>query len=159
LVEIVPHRGVYVASFSNQDTKDLFEWRLIVEPAAAELACERAAKDEIKGLEENLQENARLIKNRKSGFVPEINWNSRDFHTRIARATRNRELISAVESIQNKLMRIIVFTTRHSPEDFNFNWVHPEILEAIKRGKSSEGRKAMTKDIESAHQWIREFAG
>src|SRR5205809_220241 len=59
LIEIVPHRGVYVASFSNQDVKDLFEWRLIVEPAAAELACERAAKDEIKGLEENLQENAR----------------------------------------------------------------------------------------------------
>jgi DNA-binding GntR family transcriptional regulator len=158
LIEIVPHRGVYVASFSNQDIKDLFEWRLIVEPAVAELACERASAGDIKGLDENLQENARLIKNRKSNFVSEINWNSRDFHARIARATRNLELVSAVENIHNKLMRIIMFTTQRSPEDFSFNSVHSEIFEAIKRGKVPEVRKAMTKDIEFAHQWIREFA-
>jgi DNA-binding GntR family transcriptional regulator len=98
------------------------------------------------------------MKHRKSNFVSEINWNSRDFHSRIARATRNRELVSAVENIHNKLMRIIMFTTQRSPEDFSFNSVHPEILEAIKRGKSLEVRKGMTKDIEFAHQWIREFA-
>jgi len=73
LIEIVPHRGVYVASFSNQGVKELFEWRLIVEPAVAELACERASADDIKGLDGNLQENARLIKNRKNNFVSEIN--------------------------------------------------------------------------------------
>jgi DNA-binding GntR family transcriptional regulator len=157
LVEVVPHRGVFVVSFSSQDIKDLFEWRLIVEPSAAELACERMAKSEIRGLEENLQESARLVKNRKSTFVSEINWNSKDFHIRIARATRNRELVSAVESIQNKLMHIVVFATRRSPEDFNFNSIHPEILETIKRRKSMDVRRAMTKDIEHAHQWILEF--
>jgi len=42
LLEIIPHRGCFVASFSNKDVNDLFELRLIVEPQVAELASVRS---------------------------------------------------------------------------------------------------------------------
>jgi DNA-binding GntR family transcriptional regulator len=157
LIEIVPHRGVFVASFSTQDINDLFELRLVVEPTVAELACSRRQEGDLKRLEVNLVDCARLRKKQRSKVIPEINWNSQDFHVQVARLTRNRELMDVVEHIHDKLMRIIVFTARRSPDDYPFNAIHAEIFEAIARGKGGEARKLMTQDIEHARQWVREF--
>ena len=157
LLEIVPHRGVFVASFSTKDISDLFEMRLIVEPTVAELACLRRQSGDFKRLEVNLNDCARLRKSKRSQVIPEINWNSQDFHVQIAHLTRNQELIDVVEHIHNKLMKIIVFTARRSPDDCPFNAIHAEIFDAIAHGKGGEARKLMTKDIEQAHQWVQNF--
>lgn len=159
LVEIVPHRGAFVASFSYEDVSDLFELRMIVEPSVAELACQRSQGSTIEALEENIAEWERLMKKKLSvpGLVPEINWNSRKFHLEVARLTRNKELINTIETIQAKLMRIIIFTARRSPQNYPFNAVHPEILDAIRGGKAVEARNLMTKDVKQAWEWIRNF--
>jgi DNA-binding GntR family transcriptional regulator len=157
LIEIVPHRGVFIASFSSKDVHDLFELRLIVEPSAAELACLRQKEGSLKRLEVNLKDCARLMKNRPSSVTPEINWNSKDFHVGVAALTHNEALVDVVEGIHDKLMRILTFTARHSPENYPFNALHVEIHRAIERGSAAEARKLMTRDIEQAHQWIREY--
>src|SRR2546427_1531628 len=50
LIEIVPHRGVFIASLSSKDIYDLFELRLIVEPSAAELACGQKQEGDLRRL-------------------------------------------------------------------------------------------------------------
>ena len=60
------------------------------------------------------------------------------------------ELVEVVERIHNKLMRILVFTARRSPDDYPFNAIHAEIFDAIVRRKGSEARKLMIRDIEQA---------
>jgi DNA-binding GntR family transcriptional regulator len=156
LIEIVPHRGAFVASFSTKDIGDLLELRLMVEPGVADLACQRALPSEFGVLEENLAECERLLKKR-SHSIPEINWNNKDFHVGVARLTYNQELINAVEGIHNKLMRIIMLAARRSPENYPFNQIHSDIYEAIKRGKAAEARKLMITDIENAREWIKDF--
>jgi len=108
-------------------------------------------------LEKNISEAQRLTKAKKPNTNPNINWNSMEFHVEVAKLTQNQELQKVIEGIHTKLMRIVMFTTRRSPENYPFNSIHPEIYEAIRTGKSAEARKAMIRDIEGARKWISDF--
>lgn len=157
LIEIVPHRGCFVASFSSKDVNDLFELRMILEPQVAELACLRSHPTQLQSLEKNIAEAQRLTKAKKPNTNPNINWNSMEFHVEVGKLTQNLEVQNVIEGIHSKLMRIVMFTARRTPENYPFNAVHPEIYEAIRAGKSADARKAMIKDIEGARKWISDF--
>jgi DNA-binding GntR family transcriptional regulator len=159
LVEIVPHRGAFVASFSYRDISDLFELRMMVEPAMAELASQRFSVEKLQALDENIAEWKSITQANGPRLVPEINWNSKNFHVGVARLTQNRELAATVEGMRDKLMRVIIFTARRSPHNYPFNAIHAEILEAIRSGNASEARNLMTKDIKNAWDWVRDFGG
>lgn len=157
LIEILPHRGYFVASFSNKDIRDLFELRMVVESLAAELACQRSQPDQFQDLERNLAEFSRLSKSKPSSLKQDINWNNMDFHIQVAKLADNQELESTIEKIHQKLMRIIMFTARKTPESRLLNPMHPEIFEAIKQRKAAAARKWMLKDIQTANKWVRDF--
>src|SRR5580698_7433110 len=72
LVEIFPHRGAFVASFSHRNISDLFELRMVVEPEIAALACQRSNADNLKALEDNITESKQLLKSSDPRLVPEI---------------------------------------------------------------------------------------
>lgn len=159
LVEIMPYRGAIVASFSYRDISDLFEVRHMVEPEIAALASQRSSGNKLEELEANIAEWKKLTKSNAPPLVPEINWNSKNFHLGVARLTQNKELVNTMEGIQDKLMRIVIFTARRSPQNYPFNAIHPEILEAIRRGKAADARNLMIKDIKQAWDWVRDFGG
>jgi DNA-binding GntR family transcriptional regulator len=156
LIQIIPRRGYFVPSFSNKDIRDLFELRSAVEALAVELACERGNPGGFQALESNLEEFRILIETRPPSLPQEINWNNKAFHTLVGRLSDNLELESAVERIHNKLMRIIMFTTRITPEEQFSNSLHPRIFEALREKKIAEARKWMVKDINVARDWIRD---
>jgi DNA-binding GntR family transcriptional regulator len=159
LVEIVPHRGAFVASFSHRNISDLFELRMVVEPEVAALAAQRSAGSSLAALESNIAEWEGLTQSTEPPGIPDINWNSKNFHLEVARLTQNKELVNVVEAIQDKLMRIMIFTARRSPHNFPFNAIHPEILEAIRKGNASEAKERMIRDIKIAWDWVRDFGG
>jgi len=157
LIEIVPHRGIFVASFSPQDIRDLFELRLVVEPTVAVMACLHPQSLSWKGLEVNLKDWARLRKRRSAHVIPQLNWNRKDFHVQVARLAGNRELVEVVERIHNKLMRILGFTALKSLADYPFNENHGKIFEAIVGGKSREASKLIIRNIEQQLEWVQDF--
>jgi DNA-binding GntR family transcriptional regulator len=158
LIQIIPRRGYFVPSFSNKDIRDLFELRAALEALSVELACERGRPEEFEALDRNIEEFRRLIENRPPSLAQEVNWNNKAFHTLIGRLSANEELESAVERTHNKLMRIIMFTTRITPEDEIAASLHPKIVDLIREKKTTEARKWMLKDISLARDWIRDAA-
>jgi DNA-binding GntR family transcriptional regulator len=157
LLEIVPHRGCFVASFSNKDITDLFETRLMIEPPVAELAAQRSDPSQLGDLVKNLTEAVRIRRARGVDVALEVNWNSMDFHVQVAVLTQNQELQGLVENLQTKLMRIIMFTARRTPQNYPLDSIHPEIFDAIRKQKPSEARRWMIKDLERAREWVRDF--
>jgi DNA-binding GntR family transcriptional regulator len=158
LIQIIPRRGYFVPSFSNKDIRDLFELRTSVEALAVELACERGHPGGYEAIEKNLDEFQRLVETKPPSLPQEINWNNMAFHTLVGRLSNNLELESTVERIHNKLMRIIMFTARITPEDQFSTSLHPKIFEAVREKKTAEARKWMLKDINVARDWIRDAA-
>ena len=71
LIEIIPHRGCFVGSFSNKDINDLFELRMIVEPQVAELACLRSHDAQLQVLEKNIAEAERLTRSKRPNYQPQ----------------------------------------------------------------------------------------
>lgn len=159
LVEIIPYRGAHVASFSFRDISDIFEARLMLEPEVAALASQRRLENKLEELEANIAEGKTLTRTGAPPLVPEINLNSKNFHLGVAQLTQNKELVNAVEGIHDKLMRIVIFTARRSPQTYPFNSIHPQILDAIRRGDAAGAREWMIKDIKEAWDWVRDFGG
>lgn len=154
LVEIVPHRGAFVASFSLRDISDLFELRMVVEPAVAELASQRFTAGQLDALDANIAEWKALTASTGPTRVPEIDWNSKNFHVGVARLTQNRELVNAVESMHDKLMRVIIFTARRSPRNYPFDAIHRELLLAIRSGNASDARSLTSRSRKSMERPI-----
>jgi DNA-binding GntR family transcriptional regulator len=155
LIQILPHRGYYVASFSKRDIRDLFELRLKLEPWAAELACQRGQPQDLARLEEVVGRIARLSEERPPQSFREVNRSSMEFHVGVARLSGNLELQNIIESLHTKLMRIIMFTTLRSPEDELIDPCHAQILDAIRAGNPREARRLMVKDIVTTRDWIK----
>jgi len=157
LVEIRPRRGSYVASFSRRDIRDVFELRLQLEPWAAALACERWQPPELAPLDGIVARFARLSVERPPQSFREVNRGSMAFHVGVARLAGNQELQAIIESLHSKLMRIIMFTARHTLEDELFDACHAGILEAIRNRSAAQARRLMVKDITSTRNWVREL--
>jgi DNA-binding GntR family transcriptional regulator len=158
LIKVVPHRGAFVADFSNDDINDLFELRSLVEPGVAELAATRREGQDLAVFEANLEECRRLNSvGRRSQVGVESNLNSKEFHVQVAALTRNREMIRLVEGIHDKLSRIVIHTGRRSPDQASFNSLHPEIFDAIRCHDHVRAREAMRQDIHEARKWIRDL--
>jgi DNA-binding GntR family transcriptional regulator len=71
LVTLYPYRGVAVAEFSREHVAHVFEVQCMLESKAAELACERAAVDEIDEFEKTHKRMVRLFErgDRKAYFA------------------------------------------------------------------------------------------
>src|SRR5216684_6623706 len=91
LLEAVPRRGYLVPEISYQAVSAIFETRIILEAAIAELACSRATEQDLADLK-HLAEQPPLTGNPDEDFARQIQAN-KDFHLRLAKTTRNRELV------------------------------------------------------------------
>jgi len=157
LVEIVPHRGAFVASFSYEDINDLFELQRILEPAIAELACRHSSGRGLEALEENVVEGGELIKMSEPSLAPRILENGTNFHVGLARLTKNKELRRTVENIHDRTRRMCIFMAQRRPQAYGFHKLHAEMLEALKLGNAVEVRDLMNRDIELAWGLARDF--
>ena len=155
LIQIVPHRGYFVAPFSPSLIQDLFELRLMVEPKASNLACQRQNPLQLAKVEENLNESKRLSRGGEAENIPQIVWNSIEFHTLIASMTGNQELAAFVENLHHRLMRLIILIAKRRPPMFGFNAVHYQIFEALRERDAEKVQKLMEEDLNHTRAWIQ----
>jgi len=95
-----PRLGYYVRPKSEEELQDLFETRLVLEPAAAALAAERRSTEQMQQL--------RAIVARAKGEVgiPDgtaLARSNQDFHRLLALATGNSVLISMLEPLGKRV--------------------------------------------------------
>ena len=86
-----PRRGYLVSEVSYQAVHAIFETRLILEGAIAELACARATERDLEDLD-RLTAAPPQSGNLERDFARLIQANT-DFHLRLAKTTRNPELL------------------------------------------------------------------
>ncbi len=100
LVVLVPHKGAYVARLSVRDAQELYEVREALEGMGARLAAPRGDPVVLAALEYTLSQYAEAV--RREDW-PQIMRLDTKFHETIARASRNRRLMSAVRIYREQL--------------------------------------------------------
>lgn len=145
LLRIVPNRGYFVAQITLQALNDIYEFRIAVESAAAELAAAKGiSADALKQLT-SLAKIQCVPENRKN-CVRFIEADT-DFHLGIALLARNQMLVQAVRDARSQMQRIMLAAI-----DIHYfgevpNREHLEILSAIETRDATLARSLMQNHI------------
>lgn len=96
LVEVVPHRGVFVAEVSVEELLDIYTTRELLEEQAARLAAQHLTDAEIKALGDlaNSMQSAA-----GKGQLDDLLSLNREFHFTIYRAAKRRHLLHLIDQL------------------------------------------------------------
>ncbi len=134
--------------------QDFYEARLAIEPVCAARAAELADQKDIDGLKEILNRMDHL---RDSSNTPVLVSADIDFHSAIAKLSRNKFLIKMLNSLivpETDVRKIVLRLPNHVPTT---NEDHIGILNAIKKHNPAAARKAMIIALSRPLEVIREF--
>lgn len=131
-----------VRSLTQLALHDVIELRLIVEPAVAALAAERATPPDISRLEDILREQEAQIQRGETGAAADA-----AFHLAIAQATHNRALVRLAEALA-EILAVSRDPCVQTPQRSRLSLQsHRQILGAIKGGSPVAARQAMEDHI------------
>jgi DNA-binding GntR family transcriptional regulator len=144
LIKIVPFRGYFVAPLTMTEYHNLNEVQLIVEPAAAALAAQRATPEQLKGIQDTAEYVYR-VGNQKSYYT----FLERNFrlHVGIANASSNESLVDIIADVHTRLMRffyLVISVDSYGPE---LVVEHREIVRAIGERDPEQARRRSAEHI------------
>lgn len=142
------------------ELRAVFDYRLIVEPAAARLAAERRTKRDVSRLKSLVDLMSQIVAaSDTSETAPPSRFFAVDaeYHHLIAEATRNPMLVGAVETARSAIFAPVggIFPQLHR----DANELHEEIFEAIADQNVEQAADAMTRHIKLTESALRELAG
>ncbi|MCA9878767.1 MAG: GntR family transcriptional regulator, partial [Thermomicrobiales bacterium] len=132
LVQAIPRRGHQVAPITFQQVRDLFGVRLVLEPAAAQLAATRADEATLAALEEL---NRACQHRPGDDDIVALRQANNRFHTGLAQASGNERLELMVRTVLDELDRVLYIphlanVWRRIDSSFE---EHERVLDAIRR--------------------------
>lgn len=147
----VPRRGHFIAPVTLQSVKDLFELRLLLEPAAVEGACGRADAERLAKLDAQC---ARGYRPGDAASEAAFMAANRAFHLEIARACGNVRLTKVLAQIIDEMTRLLHlgFVLRERPEEMTHE--HKDLVEAIVAGDRARARTIAIDHIRSVRALV-----
>lgn len=117
---------------------NLFEIRLVIEPAAAAIAAERATPSKIKSIEAAMLEMEKNVDCLQDFVQPDL-----DFHQEILKASGNEFLDALASLVQDAVLTVMVVTQISEEKRKQRLILHRKVFEAIKKKSASEASEAM----------------
>jgi GntR family transcriptional regulator, rspAB operon transcriptional repressor len=139
LVQVRPRQGYRVTDVTLGDVQEVFQLRQLLEPAAAELAAERASPDHLQTLRANSEGEADQETQLRRAAI---------FHGTLADASGNRRLAAALHRIldETQRFRFLGLTTSDTYESETAE--HRELLDALLKGNHHLARDIAQRHVE-----------
>ena len=151
LVRAIPRRGYMVAPVTLQDIHDVFELRLLLEPAAARLAAGRVNTQQLKVYEEAC----------RAGYTPGDPRSTSRFvaantalHVAIAQATGNARLAAAVEQLHDQMARLLHLGLGVRKGAGDMHNEHRALVKALSRGDGEAAERVCREQIETSRSMV-----
>ena len=156
LLRIVPNRAYFVSQITLQELNEIYEYRIAVECAAAELAAMKGGDAELLARLIELAESSYRTDSRES-YVQFIEADT-SFHLGIARLSRNQMLVRAVNEARSQMERIM-----YAAIDIHYYGEvpareHQEIVKAIQEHNPELARKRMYDHISQSKDKVLRLA-
>ena len=153
LMVIIPFRGNFIAPLTVTDFHNLQESQLILDPAAAAYAAQRATLRQIEAVEASAHYEYRIGVG--ESYYEFLQRNVK-LHVGIAQASGNDFLAGMVSSIHTRLMRFFYLGLSMDAYGLELVKEHCEIVDAIKARDSERARKCAHEHVINT---IRRSAG
>jgi DNA-binding GntR family transcriptional regulator len=153
MLDIMPRKGIVVRPLSLDEALSNIEARLIVEPACARLAAERATADDVAEITRILARAKPMLARRD---VQGLMLNDRAYHNAIARAARNPTLETILERLHERSLRFWFISLSDTHHLTQVDREHREILDGLTRHDGEAAESAVRAHIESFRDTIKQ---
>jgi DNA-binding GntR family transcriptional regulator len=152
LVRAIPRRGYMVSPVTLQDIQDIFELRLMLEPAAARLAAGKVNAQQLRAHDEVCRAGYEPGDARTTSRYLEAN---KAFHVAIARATGNARLAGAIEHLLDEMTRLLHLGLRLRKGAMQETLhEHKALIKALARGDGEQAERLCRAQIEASRQMV-----
>lgn len=151
LVRAIPRRGYRVVPVTLQDIQDVFELRLMLEPAAARMAAGKVDTRELKAYDEVCRSGYEPGDARSTSRFLEAN---KAFHVAIARATGNARLAGAIEHLLDQMTRLLHLGLGLRKGGQELQHEHKSLVKALARGDSETAERICREQIEASRNML-----
>jgi GntR family transcriptional regulator, rspAB operon transcriptional repressor len=151
LVEVLPRVGYFASRITIKDVEDIFQLRLIVETASAELAAPRIADEDLLDLERLTQR--RYVAGHLASYK-EFLADNREFHHRVAVASGNVRLADVVQNLLNQMQRLLILRLDLRDNADEMLAEHQRLLQAFRSRDSKAARQAMEDALRNARDAV-----
>lgn len=144
LLQIVPFRGCFIAPLTTDEYRSLNEMQLVLDPAAAAMAAERATDEQIAAIER--WANYVYRAGETKSYETFLEWNS-NFHIEIAHATGNDIMVDMTVNLQTRLIRYFYLVISMASYGKELVSEHQAMVRAIKARKPEQARDRATEHV------------
>lgn len=144
LLQNVPFRGCFIAPLTIDEYRSLNEMQLVLDPAAAAMAAERATDEQIASIEQ--WANYIYHPGEKRSYDTFLEWNL-NFHIEIANATGNDVLIEMTTNLQTRLIRYFYLVISMANYGKELVSEHQAMVRAIHARKPDQARDRATEHV------------
>jgi DNA-binding GntR family transcriptional regulator len=151
LVKLQNRRGYFVAPITLKHVSDIFQLRMVLEPAAARLAAGHVDGELLFRLNELCKAEYQTGDSDSAARFLSTNT---EFHLAIAEATNNELIYDNLASLLSKVER--AHHLGHTLHDRNAEALHEhtELVEALVAGDADRAEKVMAMQIQAAERFI-----
>jgi DNA-binding GntR family transcriptional regulator len=151
LLRAIPRRGYMVSPVTLKDIHDVFELRLMLEPAAARMAAGKVDAQRLRALDEACRAGYQPRDARSTSRYLEAN---KAFHVEIARAAGNTRLAEAVEQLLDEMTRLLHLGLGPRNRSQEMQREHRTLVKALERGDSGTAERICREQIEAARGMV-----
>lgn len=152
-VEVRPRKGYRVTDLKITDVNEVFELRLMLEPAAAELAASRAPRETIRSLHDLAHaEYDHTDPTSYERFIVD----NREFHVRLAEAAGNHRLARSIRTLLEEMQRLFFLSLTVRDTSSEQMHEHHALYDAIVAGDAALARKISADQIEQSRRRVIE---
>ncbi len=154
IVRAESRRGFYVASFSSQDVREIYDLRTALETLAVRLACSNLSDDEIDAAQRALDDVAQRM-NTDDDTAPDTFLKiDREFHQLLIQKAHNGRLAGSMNALQAQISVFQVYGIHLKSLVTQSIGHHQAILSALKHRDCPAAERAMEQHIQEIKSWV-----
>lgn len=152
-VEVRPRQGYRVSVVTLGRVRDLFEMRLLLEPAAVEFAAERASQAELEALHTLAH---RSYVHGDTASYEQFLQDNREFHVRIARASGNERLARSLQVLLEEMQRLFFISLGNRDSASEMMHEHHDLYDALLARDAARARAIVVQQVEASRSRVLE---
>jgi DNA-binding GntR family transcriptional regulator len=151
LLRAIPRRGYRVTPITLKDIQDIFELRLMLEPAAAHMAAGKIDAQRLRALDEACRDGYQSNDIKSITRFLEAN---KAFHVAIAHATGNGRLAVMIAQLLDQMTRLLHLGLGLRNRAQEMQHEHRALVKALARGDRETAERISREQIESARNMV-----
>lgn len=151
LVRAIPRRGYRVTPVTLKDIHDVFELRLMLEPAAARMAAGKVDAPRLRVLDDACRAGYQPNDARSITRFLEAN---EAFHVAIAQATGNQRLATMIAQLHEQMTRLLHLGLGLRNRSQEMQHEHRALVKALARGDGETAERISREQIEAARNMV-----